>query len=614
MARLLSIQASPRAGRSHSLAVADAFVEAYRAAHPGDVVQTLDVFHIELPAFDGLALQAKYAILHGQKHTPEELAAWRAVEAVIAEFKAADKYVFAVPMWNFGIPYRLKQYIDVLVQPGYTFSFDPEKGYTGLVTGKRVFLVYARGGAYPKGSPFEAYDLQSKYLELILGFMGLTDIQSVAVEPTLMGGSDVAAAKQSEVAVVLVGLSSFHESEGRDRESLELPELQADLIQAVVAANPRTVVVLTNGTPLLMASWIKQKPAVLEAWYLGEQGGNSVTDVLFGDVNPSGKLPDTLAARREDYPDYSNYPGAGGQVEYAEGIFVGYRHFDAKGIEPLFPFGHGLSYTTFTYDDLKITPTTLAPRGKVTVSLTVRNTGQRAGEEVVQLYVHDPKPRLPKAPRELRGFARVSLQPGERRPVVFTLDAAALAYCDAPGKQWRADAGTYWAEVGASSRDLRLRGEFKLGKTWTETIPGLGEWSDQAADLGPDLAQGKPVEASSIENDNTQAEFAVDGNGGTRWSSAFSDPQWLRIDLGRAERIGRVLLRWETAFGSSYVLAVSLDGEQWREVYATEDGQGDEEVVSFAPTQARYVRLTGRKRGTPYGYSLYTVGVYAPGK
>ncbi|MBU0609659.1 MAG: glycoside hydrolase family 3 C-terminal domain-containing protein, partial [Armatimonadetes bacterium] len=461
-----------------------------------------------------------------------------------------------------------------------------------------------------------AYDLRIEYYQnqgdaaVTLGWR--EPGASAANDPQLREA--VAAAKQSEVAVVLVGLSSFHESEGRDRESLELPELQADLIQAVVAANPRTVVVLTNGTPLLMASWIKQTPAVLEAWYLGEQGGNSVTDVLFGDVNPSGKLPDTLAARREDYPDYSNYPGAGGQVEYAEGIFVGYRHFDAKGIEPLFPFGHGLSYTTFAYDDLKITPTTLTPKGKVTVSLTVRNTGKRAGEEVVQLYIHDPKPRLPKAPRELKRFARVSLQPGERKPVVFTLDAAALAYCDAPGKQWRADAGAYWAEVGASSRDLRLRGEFTLGKTWTEAIPGLGEWSDQAADLGPDLAQGKPVEASSVENDNTKAEFAVDGNGGTRWSSAFSDPQWLKVDLGQTERIGRVLLRWETAFGSSYVLEVSLDGEQWREVYATEDGQGDEEVVSFAPTQARYVRLTGRKRGTQYGYSLYTVGVYAPGK
>ncbi len=156
MATVLYIKASPRGGRSHSLAVADAFVETYRAAHPGDEVKTLDVFKADLPAFDGLAVQAKYTILHGQKHTAEELAAWQAVEAVIAEFKAADKYVFAVPMWNFGIPYRLKQYLDLLIQPGYTFSYSPEKGYTGLVTGKPVFVAYARGGEYPEGTPGEA--------------------------------------------------------------------------------------------------------------------------------------------------------------------------------------------------------------------------------------------------------------------------------------------------------------------------------------------------------------------------------------------------------------------------------------------------------------------------
>ena len=198
MATVLYIKASPREGRSHSVAVADAFIEAYRAAHPGDAVKTLDLFKADLPAFDGLALQAKYTILHGQKHTPEELAAWRAVEAVIAEFKAADKYVLAVPMWNFGIPYRLKHYLDVLIQPGYTFSFDPEKGYTGLVTGKPVFVAYARGGEYPEGTPGEAYDFQKKYLELALGFIGFTDIKSVVVEPTLMGGPEVAAKRRAQ--------------------------------------------------------------------------------------------------------------------------------------------------------------------------------------------------------------------------------------------------------------------------------------------------------------------------------------------------------------------------------------------------------------------------------
>lgn len=185
MKTLLYIQASPRAERSHSRKVADAFVKAYLRAHPEDKVVTVDLFKTDLPAFDGVAVQAKYAILHGQKFSAEEAAAWRAVEAVIAQFKAADKYLLAVPMWNFGIPYRLKHYIDVITQPGYTFSFSPSEGYRGLVTGKPVCVVYARGGDYAKGSPSEAYDQQTRYLEQALGFIGFADIRRIAVEPTL---------------------------------------------------------------------------------------------------------------------------------------------------------------------------------------------------------------------------------------------------------------------------------------------------------------------------------------------------------------------------------------------------------------------------------------------
>jgi FMN-dependent NADH-azoreductase len=197
MGKLLYIQASPRVGRSHSIAVADAFVESYRENNPSDEIVTLDIFKADLVPFDGLTVQAKYTILHGQKHSQEELDAWKAVEATIEEFKSADKYVMAVPMWNFGIPYPLKHYIDIIIQPGYTFSYTPEEGYKGLVTGKPIFIVYARGGEYPPGSDYEAFDLQKKYLELILGFyMGFTDIRSIVVEPTVMGGPEVAKTKR----------------------------------------------------------------------------------------------------------------------------------------------------------------------------------------------------------------------------------------------------------------------------------------------------------------------------------------------------------------------------------------------------------------------------------
>ncbi|MHC4583849.1 MAG: FMN-dependent NADH-azoreductase [Planctomycetota bacterium] len=196
MSRLLYIQASPRGQRSHSVAVTDAFIEAYEQKHPDDEIVILNVFDASIPNFDGLAVQAKYTILHGKSHSQAEQEAWKDVEQVIEQFISANKYVLAVPMWNFSIPYRLKQYIDLLVQPGYTFSYSEEAGYQGLVSGKPMLAVFARGGEYPPGSEAEAVDLQTRYIELIFGFMGFKDIRSVIVEPTLQGGPDVAGAKR----------------------------------------------------------------------------------------------------------------------------------------------------------------------------------------------------------------------------------------------------------------------------------------------------------------------------------------------------------------------------------------------------------------------------------
>lgn len=198
MSRLLYIQASPRGKRSHCITVADAFVETYQQKYPDDEVMTLNVFEASIPDFDGLAVQAKYTILHGKSHSKEELQVWKEVEQVIAQFTSANKYVLAVPMWNFSIPYRLKQYIDLLVQPGYTFSYSEDTGYQGLVAGKPMLVVYARGGEYPPGSETEAFDLQSKYIGLIFGFIGFENIRSVVIEPTLQAGPDVAVVKRQE--------------------------------------------------------------------------------------------------------------------------------------------------------------------------------------------------------------------------------------------------------------------------------------------------------------------------------------------------------------------------------------------------------------------------------
>ncbi|MBN1590357.1 MAG: NAD(P)H-dependent oxidoreductase [Pirellulales bacterium] len=197
MATVLHIAASPRGERSKSLQVAKAFLDAYRQLAPGDNIMTLDLWTTELPAMDGPTLDAKYAILHGREKTEDQRRAWAAVEAVIAQFLAADKYVFSVPMWNFGIPYRLKHYFDVLIQPSYTFSFDPEHGYSGLVAGKPVAAIYARGGDY--AAPEAArLDMQKSYVEAVLGFIGLRDVRSIVVEPTMAAGPDVAAERLSQ--------------------------------------------------------------------------------------------------------------------------------------------------------------------------------------------------------------------------------------------------------------------------------------------------------------------------------------------------------------------------------------------------------------------------------
>ena len=200
MRRLLYIQSSPRGERSVSTAVADAFVSAYRNAHPADEIKALNLFRADLPHFDGFALDAKYAVLSGQRPSREEAAAWARVAALAQEFASFDAYVIAAPMWNFSIPYRLKHYLDLLVQPTLTFSFTPEAGYRGLVTGKPVFLALARGGEYPAGSPAEAWDFQLKYLKTILGFIGFTDIRVAVAESTLGAPETTAAHRQAALA------------------------------------------------------------------------------------------------------------------------------------------------------------------------------------------------------------------------------------------------------------------------------------------------------------------------------------------------------------------------------------------------------------------------------
>jgi beta-glucosidase len=272
----------------------------------------------------------------------------------------------------------------------------------------------------------------------------------------------VGAAAKADAAVIVVGRSAKFESEGFDIKSLDLPAGQDDLIEAVAKVNKNTVVVINAGGPVIMSRWIANVPAILDLWYGGQEGGNAIADVLFGNANPSGKLPVSFVKEWKDSPAYGHYPGENLQVDYAEGIYVGYRYFDKHKVEPLFPFGYGLSYTKFDYSDLKVSPDHVVPGKPVEVSLRVHNGGSRSGAEVVELYVHDGHSSVDRPTQELKGFRRVDLAPGETKDVQFTLDRGAMAFYSAAKKDWLAEPGEFDVLVGSSSRDIKLKGSFNL--------------------------------------------------------------------------------------------------------------------------------------------------------
>ena len=263
-------------------------------------------------------------------------------------------------------------------------------------------------------------------------------------------------ARRSDVAIVFVGTSAAIERDGADRTSLDLPARQDELIAAVSAANRNTIVVVIAGSAVNMTSWVGAANAVAMAWFPGEQGGHAIADVLFGTVNPSGKLPITFPRSVSDASANGFYPGTETEVEFGEGIFVGYRHFDSRNIAPLFPFGHGISYTKFEYSNLTV-PEKLETGNKVSVTVSVKNTGTRAGAEVVQLYIAESKPKLERPPKELKGFQRLALKAGESAVVKFEIDQRALSYYDALRHNWLTDFGDFEVQVGASSRDIRAR-------------------------------------------------------------------------------------------------------------------------------------------------------------
>lgn len=278
----------------------------------------------------------------------------------------------------------------------------------------------------------------------------------------------VAKAKEAQAAVIFAGLPDAYETEGSDRESMRLPDSQNRLIEAVAAVQPNTVVVLHGGAPMELP-WLPRVAAVLCMYLGGQRVGAAAVKLLYGEENPSGKLAETWPVRLEDTPAYLNFPGENGVVEYHERIYMGYRYYDKKKLPVLFPFGHGLSYTSFAYSELTLDRESMTDQEQLIVTCRIKNTGDRPGREAVQLYVRDAQSSVGRPVRELKGFTKVELMPGEEREVSFELDKRSFAYYEPKIHDWYVESGTFIVEIGASSRDIRLQAQVQVNGT--EELP-----------------------------------------------------------------------------------------------------------------------------------------------
>jgi beta-glucosidase len=307
------------------------------------------------------------------------------------------------------------------------------------------------------------YDLQIEYARIEAPLMAGLRVGMLPPVPASALEDAVALARSCDAAVVVVGRDADWETEGVDRADLSLPGRQAELVAAVAAANPRTIVALNTGSPCEMP-WIDGVAAALQIWFGGQEAGNALADVLFGDADPGGRLPTTFPRRLQDTPAFLHYPGERGHVLYGEGVFAGHRFYDARGIEPLFPFGHGLSYARFRYGEPRVRVEETAEGVAVRVAVDVTNTGERAGTEVAQCYLADLEAGVARPTAELKAFAKLALAPGERRSVEWVLGAHALSFWDGTRRAWLAEPGEFELRIGRSSRDVRATARFRLAR------------------------------------------------------------------------------------------------------------------------------------------------------
>ena len=350
-----------------------------------------------------------------------------------------------------------------------------EDGILPLHEGEKLAVI-GRFAAQPRfqgggSSHINSFRVES-LMDALEGMPGITyaqgyDVKDEEPDEALIAQA-VEAAAHADKAVIVAGLPDSFESEGYDRTHMRMPRCQVELIERVAKVNPNVVVVLYNGSPVEMP-WLPCAKAVLEGYLGGQAVGGATRDVLFGTVNPCGCLPESFPVKLEDNPSYLTYGGEGDVAVYAEGVFVGYRYYDRKKMDVLFPFGHGLSYTTFAYANLRLSVDRIRDTDTLTVSVDVTNTGKRAGKTVVQLYVGDKECEVFRPVRELKDFAKISLEPGETKTVTFTLEKRAFAYWNVKLHDWFVESGAFTVEIGRSSRDIALSAEVYV--EGTQTVP-----------------------------------------------------------------------------------------------------------------------------------------------
>jgi len=572
-----------------------------------------------------------------------------------------------------------------------------------------TLVVDGSGSAYV--TPF--YTITPRQgIESIIGASRVTYARGCDINSADTSGFGAAlqAAANADVVIFCGGLDGGQEGEGFDRVggSTTLPGRQQDLINRLAAANPKLVAVIFSGGVCTLERCIGNIEGLIYAFYPGQEAGRAIAEVLFGRVNPGGRLPVTIPRNVTQLPPWND--------NLNDDYGCGYRWFDATGNAPEFAFGSGLSYTTFSYGALDVAPSSVAPGEPVQVSATVTNSGLVAGDEVIQLYLSYASPPVPMPTKALKGFRRVTLAPGESRRITFTLTAEELYFFNESTSQYEVPTGNIVVRLGRSSDTLPLTGvftvrqsqgrpdllitdirtvppypvpgeqvlflaavknqgsaatqagvplnvAFTLGGTlvssvtgYSSSIPpggmallcgdsgpgGIATWTAAGAgsyalaavaDPGntvdecsegnntashtlavydappPNLALRKHVSVTSIEGPGYEGKYAVDGNRGTRWSSAFSDPQVLVIDLGYNYRVDMIDLYWEAAYATEYAIRIADDGGAWREVETITNGDGGVDRVQVG-ADARRVMMVGTRRATQYGYSLFEVEVF----